>query len=76
MRRGQVPVPGLVTPPGDRDEMFFAFTILRTTATSEALSAALASNGRLAQAAVAAGGSVYRISALSQSEQRADSPIT
>lgn len=75
MRRGQVPVPGLVTPPGDSDEMFFAFTILRTTATSEALSAALESNGRLAQAAVAAGGSVYRISALPQGEQQAESPI-
>lgn len=64
MRRGQVPAPGLATPTGDKDGLFFAFTILRSTATPEALDAALASNERLAQAAEEAGGTVYRISAL------------
>jgi hypothetical protein len=61
MRRGRVPAPGLRTPDG---EVFFAFTILRTTATEMATEQALAHNARLAEAAVAAGGSVYSISAV------------
>jgi cytokinin dehydrogenase len=62
LRRGLVPAPGLATP--DREELFFAFTILRTTATAAALAEALAGNERLARAAAAAGGTVYRISAV------------
>lgn len=44
--------------------LFLAFTILRTTATESATQAALAHNTRLAEAAVAAGGTVYSISAV------------
>lgn len=62
MRRGPVPAPGLETPAGA--DLFFAFTILRTTATDSATQAALAQNTRLAEAAVAAGGTVYSISAV------------
>lgn len=64
MRRGEMRARGLATPPVAADELFYAFTILRTTETPDALAAALASNERLAQAALAAGGTVYRISAL------------
>ena len=64
LRRGPVPAPDLATP--GRAELFFAFSILRTTATADALAEALASNERLAQAAAAVGGTVYRISAIPQ----------
>jgi hypothetical protein len=62
LRRGSVPAPELVTPA--HDELFFAFTILRTTETDGALAEALTINERLAQAALAVGGTVYGISAL------------
>jgi cytokinin dehydrogenase len=61
MRRGTVPAPGLGSPDG---EVFFAFTILRTTATETATEQALAHNARLAEAAIAVGGTVYSISAV------------
>jgi hypothetical protein len=63
MRRAAVPAPGLETP-GGNDELFFAFSILRTTATDQARDAALHANAKLAQAALAADGKVYRISAV------------
>jgi FAD/FMN-containing dehydrogenase len=62
LRRGSVPAPGLVTPA--HDELFFAFSILRTTQADDALAEALTSNERLARDALAAGGTVYGISAL------------
>ena len=62
LRRGSVPAPGLVTPA--HDELFFAFSILRTTQADDALAEALTSNERLAQHALAVGGTVYGISAL------------
>jgi cytokinin dehydrogenase len=62
LRRGPVPAPGLVTPA--HDELFFAFTVLRTTETDDALAEALIINERFAQAALAVGGTVYGISAL------------
>jgi FAD/FMN-containing dehydrogenase len=62
IRRGPVPAPGLQTPLGA--DLFFAFTILRTTATETATQDALAHNTRLAEAAVAVGGTVYGISAI------------
>lgn len=78
MRRGEIRAPGLETPPVAHDELFYAFTILRTTKTSDALAAAMASNERLAHAALAAGGTVYRISALptASSGQQVESPAT
>jgi cytokinin dehydrogenase len=64
LRRGQVPVPGLATPAGDQDGLFWSFSILRTTADGgDALDAALAGNQVLARRAVEAGGTVYGISA-------------
>jgi hypothetical protein len=63
VRRGSVPVPGLETPGGDED-LFFAFSILRTTATDENRDAALQSNADLTQAAAAVGGTIYKISAV------------
>ena len=68
LRRGPVPAPTLVTPA--RDELFFAFTILRTTATEAGLAEALAGNERLARAASAAGGTVYGISACPAPQNR------
>jgi FAD/FMN-containing dehydrogenase len=64
MRRGPVPAPGLETP-GGGDELFFAFSILRTTATEEAQDAALQANVKLGETALAARGAVYKISAVS-----------
>lgn len=61
MRRGTVPAPGLKAPEG---ELFFAFSILRTAATDIATEEALAHNTRLAEAAIAAGGTIYPISAV------------
>lgn len=78
IRRGEVRAPGLVTPPVAEGELFYAFTILRTAETPETLAAALASNERLAQAALAVGGTVYRISALptKPNEHEVESPAT
>jgi hypothetical protein len=62
LRRGPVPAPGLATPSGDADGLFWSFSILRTVADdADAITAALAENAELAQAAVAAGGTVYPI---------------
>jgi cytokinin dehydrogenase len=62
LRRGPVPSPGLATPSGDADGLFWSFSILRTVADdADAITAALAENAELAQAAVAAGGTVYPI---------------
>jgi cytokinin dehydrogenase len=66
LRRGPVPAPGLPTPADDGDGLFYSFSILRTVSgTAEAVSDAVQSNGELAEKAVAAGGTVYSISALS-----------
>ncbi len=65
LRRGGVPAPGLVTPPGDDDGLFCTFSILRTVPYDrDAISAALDDNHRLASAAIEAGGTVYPISAV------------
>ena len=65
LRRGSVPAPGLVTPATDRDGLFYAFSILRTVpGTAEAIGDALRSNRELAEKAVAAGGTIYPVSAL------------
>jgi cytokinin dehydrogenase len=65
LRRGPVPAPGLPTPADDGDGLFYAFSILRTVpGTAEAVSSAMQSNRELAEKAIAAGGTVYSISAL------------
>jgi cytokinin dehydrogenase len=65
LRRGPMPAPGLQTPADDGDGLFYAFSILRTVpGTAEAVSKALGSNRKLADRAIAAGGTVYSISAL------------
>jgi cytokinin dehydrogenase len=65
LRRGPVPAPGLLTPAADRDGLFYAFSIQRTVpGTAEAIGDALRSNRKLAELAVAAGGTVYPVSAL------------
>lgn len=65
LRRGGAPAPGLPTPAGDDDGLFYSFSILRTVPDDrDAINAALDDNQRLANAAVEAGGTVYPISAL------------
>jgi hypothetical protein len=59
LRRGAVPAPGLVTP--SRDELFYSFSILRTTVDADD---ALTHNKLLDHEAVAAGGAPYPISAV------------
>ena len=61
LRRGQVPAPGLPTPAGDSDGLFYLFSILRTvTGGPEAVAAALDHNQRLARAAADIGGTIYQ----------------
>jgi cytokinin dehydrogenase len=65
LRRGPGPAPGLATPDGDRDGLFYSFVIPRTVpGTEQAIGDALRSNGELAERAIAGGGSVHAISAL------------
>jgi cytokinin dehydrogenase len=65
LRRGTHPASRLATPPADQDGLFWSFSILRSVdGTSAAINAALAGNQVLASAAVEAGGTVYRISAV------------
>ena len=65
LRRGEVPAPGLATPPGDDDGLFCTFSILRTVPDDrDAINAALDDNQRLATAAIEVGGTVYPISAV------------
>jgi hypothetical protein len=65
LRRGRVPAPGLPTPAGDDDGLFYSFSILRTVADEhDVIAGVLSDNQRLANAAVETGGTVYSISAL------------
>ncbi len=60
LRRGAVPAPGLTTPDGDADGLFWSFDIARTVADeAEMIAAALAENAALTNTAIAAGGTSY-----------------
>jgi len=73
LSRGDVPAPGLATPPGDDDGLFCTFSILRTVPDDrDAINAALDDNQRLATAAIEAGGTVYPISAVRSAGQVAE----
>jgi FAD/FMN-containing dehydrogenase len=65
LRRGPIQAPQLSTPSADEDGLFYSFSILRTVpATAQAIAAAVESNKERAQIAVAAGGTLYSISAV------------
>ncbi len=65
LRRGPIPSPLMATPEADEDGLFYSFSVLWTVpTTAEAIVAAVEFNRERTRAAVAAGGTVYSISAI------------